>query len=194
MPEFTTDWFSGAIPGFRQTLSRVSPLRSVLEIGSWEGRSTCWLLDEFPDLHVTCVDTFEGSTEHHPSSVAGIESRFLANTARFGERVCVRRGRSSEVLYSLATPGVPCASFDAIYVDGSHEEIDVLTDLVLAFGLLRSGGALLVDDYGGAHEFADPVFPGVHRAVDTFRRVFKDVVECVHESYQIHFIKSAGVV
>jgi hypothetical protein len=32
--------------------------KNVLEIGSFEGRSTCWLLEN-TDAKVTCVDTWE---------------------------------------------------------------------------------------------------------------------------------------
>ena len=39
------------------------------------------------------------------------------------------------------------ADFDVVYVDGSHEATDVLTDAVMSFHLLRVGGLIIFDDY-----------------------------------------------
>lgn len=178
--EFTSDWFSGAIDGIQRTLRDYCPHRvsNVLEIGSWEGRSACWFLDAFPEARITCVDTFAGSAEHVGLDVGGIKQRFLKNTASFGDRVTIREGESSKMLY-----GLDPESFDVIYVDASHTEQDTLIDLVLAFGLLKKGGILLVDDY------SQPAFPGVRAAVDKFALVFSDRIRSVLCEYQVHFIK-----
>ena len=37
--------------------------------------------------------------------------------------------------------------FDFIYIDGSHQAADVLSDAVNAFKLLRPGGIMCFDDY-----------------------------------------------
>ena len=37
--------------------------------------------------------------------------------------------------------------FDFIYIDGSHMAVDVLTDLILSFRLLKIGGLCICDDY-----------------------------------------------
>ena len=41
------------------------------------------------------------------------------------------------------------AFFDFVYVDGGHSSDVVLTDAVLAFRLLKHGGVIAFDDYGG---------------------------------------------
>ena len=173
---FTTDWFSSAINGICRTLNDHNPTH-ILEIGSWEGRSACWFMETYPQAHITCVDTFEGSPEHIDMDVAGIHSRFLNNTAKYKDRMTVLQGQSSKMLYGL-TPEF----FDVIYVDGSHAEDDTLMDLVLSYGLLKKGGFLLVDDYHGGD-------PGVKLAVDAFTSAFSSKVKCVLKEYQIHFIK-----
>jgi predicted O-methyltransferase YrrM len=178
MGDFTSDWFSSSINGIRRTLESRRPPKRILEIGSWEGRSACWFLETFPDSTITCVDTFEGSPEHHDMDVAGIKARFLKNTARFGDRVTIRQGHSSRELYGLEPE-----SFDLVYVDGSHAEDDTLMDLILSFGLLRPGGVLLIDDYGGT------AFPGVRRAVDKFAAAFHKKIQSVLCEYQVHFVK-----
>jgi hypothetical protein len=37
--------------------------------------------------------------------------------------------------------------YDFIYIDGDHSPAGVLTDAVMAWGLLRKGGVMLFDDY-----------------------------------------------
>lgn len=180
-PTFTVDWFSGAAPHCSKTLQDVCPT-NILEIGSFEGRSAVWFLTQYPDARLICVDTFEGSEEHHQAGMdmSAVETRFQHNIAPFGNRVTVRKGHSSKVLYGLEPE-----SFDCIYVDGSHTEDDTLVDIVLAYGLLRKGGAMLIDDY------AQSAFPGVKKAADHIEHVFGGKLRCVYRGYQVHFIKDA---
>ncbi|MDH4113170.1 MAG: class I SAM-dependent methyltransferase [Actinomycetota bacterium] len=55
----------------------------LLEIGSYEGLSACFMLWRLPDASVTCVDTFAGSLDHHATrlDVRDLEARFDANIA-----------------------------------------------------------------------------------------------------------------
>lgn len=188
---FTVDWFSNSAPGIAETLSQVACRAqsdprtffcAFLEIGSFEGLSACWFLQTYPESTIVCVDTFEGSVEHHEAGMdmTRVEERFVQNTAPFGDRVTVLKGHSSKVLYGLEPE-----SFDCIYVDGSHREDDTLMDLIMSYGLLKKGGALLVDDY------SNQVFSGVKRAVDHFHHTFSGRIEVVFTGYQIHFIKVA---
>ena len=147
-PSFSVDWFSRNIPSFQRHLALYAGKSSLrfLEIGSFEGRSTCWLLDHIltgPESTVTCVDTWEGSMEHQPGQKASIWETFSRNLSTYPpERVQVRRGRSSERLREL-----PFGSMDFVYVDGSHTSRDVLSDAVLSFDLLKVGGVMAFDDY-----------------------------------------------
>lgn len=176
MGDFTSDWFTTSIYGIQRTLKTHDPKR-ILEIGSWEGRSACWFLETYPEATITCIDTFEGSPEHDGMDVAGIKNRFLKNTEHCKDRVTIRQGLSSKMLY-----GLDPESFDLVYVDGSHDEDDTLMDLVLSYGLLKPGGILLVDDYAGG-------FPGVRKAVDKFAAAFSKKIQSVLCEYQVHFIK-----
>ncbi|HEX2816824.1 MAG TPA: class I SAM-dependent methyltransferase, partial [Phenylobacterium sp.] len=65
---------------------------------------------------------------------------------------------------------------ELIYIDGSHQAPDVLTDAVLAFQLLRVGGILIFDDYLWSHEgpgqqdFYNMPKPAVDAFVNIFQR------------------------
>ena len=111
----------------------------VLEIGSFEGLSACYLLWRLPDSHVTCVDTFAGSPEH----VAGehlpagrLDEVFDANVALVdASRVRKLVGDSKHVVADLRATG---ARFEFVYVDGSHLALDVFVDAALSWQVLPS--------------------------------------------------------
>ncbi len=145
---FSVDWFSRNIPSFQKHLAPYAqkPDLNFLEIGSFEGRSTCWLLDNIltgTKSTVTCVDTWEGSMEHQPGQKASIWDTFNHNVSSYSpDKLIIRRGKSCERLREL-----PFTSMDFIYVDGSHTTRDVLSDAVLSFDLLKVDGIMAFDDY-----------------------------------------------
>jgi predicted O-methyltransferase YrrM len=153
---YTVDWFSGLIPVWQSLFSEMSDVAKVLEIGSYEGKSAVWLIENVfraggkGDMY--CVDTWQGGIEHEPAAMGVIEKRFLHNTAlaksrsRSNVEVHVLKGTSGSHLAKLLAEG-NAGSFDAVHVDGSHQCPDVLSDLVLSFALLRTGGLMLCDDY-----------------------------------------------
>ena len=63
----SNDWFSSHVPFWLSAIKdydlRDKHLK-VLEIGSWEGLSSFFILSEIPNAYLTCVDTWEGSVEH----------------------------------------------------------------------------------------------------------------------------------
>lgn len=160
-PEFTQDWFSIYIPAWDRIITLEKP-RKILEIGSFEGRSACYLIEKCAalaesEVSITCVDTWEGSIEHRPGAAAAavmgeVERRFDHNVrialAKAGKPVTLRKVKqhSRNALASLIAAGEQ-ESFDLIYIDGSHEAPDVLADAIMAFPLLRVGGTMIFDDY-----------------------------------------------
>jgi predicted O-methyltransferase YrrM len=184
---FTQDWFSRHIPLWERILAPyvAKPVRA-LEIGVFEGRSTVWLLDRVlthPDAGLTWVDTFGGSPENRGLDLSELENRFRANTARFGAKLTGHVGRSQDVLRGLVGE-----QFDLVYIDGSHEAADVLSDAVLAWPLLKVDGVLGFDDYAW-RMFPEPErCPGL--AVDAFLGVMRGRFEDIHRGYQVWIRKS----
>ncbi len=151
--EFTSDWFSACIPVWAQLFERLKPER-VLEIGSFEGRSTCHLIENCKSskvVEIVCVDTWEGGIEHDSNAMHEVERRFDRNVALACKRapgaasVKKIKKRSTRALAEMVAHGE--ALFDLVYVDGSHQAPDVLEDAVLSFQLLRVGGIMIFDDY-----------------------------------------------
>lgn len=162
-------WNSTA-PIFATLLERIHPTH-VIEVGSWKGASAIHMAG-LCDAMIYCVDTWRGGIDHALGSgeFDGIVTdpnpdalfrQFAFNVAKAG--------------YSQRVIPVPQTSINAsrwfkakkvqaplIYIDGSHEYLDVLQDLLSYWPLLMPGGAMLGDD------FTDPNNPGVQRAVKEF--------------------------
>jgi predicted O-methyltransferase YrrM len=157
--QFTNDWFGPNIPVWRQIVDANKPQR-ILEIGSFEGRSTTWMIEACSangPVEMVCIDTWGGGIEHQPGGfseapMAEVEVRFRRNisiarslaTHPADVRAC--KDISSRALAGLIAENRP-QLFDLVYVDGSHQAPDVLTDAVMAFQLLRVGGVMIFDDY-----------------------------------------------
>lgn len=148
-----SDWFSNNVSVWLQLFERFKlaekPLQA-LEIGSWEGMSAFFLLRNLPNCQLTCVDTWQGSDEHNHYSDAVFrraERNFQDNMARFGGRVEVFKGSSTQYFASMDQQ----ECFDFIYIDGSHHADDVAHDGKNAFTLLRPGGLMVFDDYLWPH-------------------------------------------
>jgi SAM-dependent methyltransferase len=173
---FTADYCTWLAPSWSQHLAafRGIPHLRFLEIGSFEGRSAIWFLEHIlthPTASITCVDSF---------SRRNGETRFDHNirVSGFAGKVTKRKGRSDEILGTL-----PPASFDAIYVDGSHMAVDVLMDAVSSWLLLKPGGLLIFDDYGWRMDA--PPLKRPQMAIDLFLAAFGGQLELLHKEWQV---------
>ena len=182
---FTHRWALGDMPRWETLFGELEqrPAR-LLEIGSFEGLSTCYFLWRLPQAVVTSVDTFAGSQEHQSEAVdtSELEAIFGANVALVdATRVRKLVGDSKRVLLDLIEEG---ASFDLVYVDGSHLGLDVLVDAALSWRVVEQGGFLIFDDYPWAKLGEDPLLrPGP--AVDAFRTLVDTRHELVFADYQL---------
>jgi len=124
--EFTTNWVTGNSELWTEQLKhlKAQPNIQALEIGSFEGRSAIWFLENIL-IHrtssITCVDIFEEKTVYEARYDHNIEASGFAN------KVKKIKGSSQEVLRELEWN-----SYDFIYIDGSHVAKDVLVDAVLS--------------------------------------------------------------
>ncbi len=181
--ELSNVWFENHRAEWDTFMARHKP-QTLLEIGSYEGASACYLIDTLArdaaiELH--CVDTWEGSVEHThgylPMSL--VEERFHRNTALAIQsaahpvNLVVHKGESGIILPELIAAKMQ-ERFDLIYIDGSHRAPDVLFDAVVAFKLLKPGGLMIFDDYlwhDPSIESFDPLRnPKI--AIDAFTNVY----------------------
>lgn len=176
---FSTNWFTWNIPLWKTVLKdlRGKPNLHYLEIGVFEGRSAIWMMENIlthPSSEMTCIDIFPGD----------LKERFLANVKIAGalEKTIVIQSASQIALRTL-----PVHSFDIVYIDGSHIARDVLTDAILSWELLKTGGILIFDDYDWKESL--PIASKPRVAVDTFAIFFGEDAELIHRRYQVIFRK-----
>lgn len=173
--DFTNNWFGSVAKGVWDSLIPQLKPANALEIGSYEGASACYLIEKnnrCEVLQICCVDTWAGGVEHQAMAVDmnAVEARFDHNVgvararAANGTVLNKQKGASDQVLAELITEG-HSGTFDFVYVDGSHQAPDVLTDVVLAFKLCKVGGVIAFDDYLRAEKLnygKDPIrFPKI---------------------------------
>src|SRR5215813_7205171 len=183
---FTTDFASMHFQTWAVIFAPIKeqPL-SILEIGSWEGRSTIFFLEFFAHSRVTRVDTFEGGKEHvrdpvYSQSLSGIEQRFDLNLSNYGARCEKMKMRSLPALDKLAESR---RRFDLIYIDGSHERDDVLMDSIMSWRVLAQGGHIIWDDY--LWDTDRPAQEAPKQAIDTFLSLNRGGFTLVHSGWQI---------
>jgi predicted O-methyltransferase YrrM len=152
--QFTENWFVNHLPIWRAIFSKYLPKR-ILEVGSFEGRSAAYIIEECLSLtEIVCIDTWE---DYPGMDWQFANVRMSVVERRFDDNMIVARRRRETPIdfrkikdrsaHALATLVAQREAFDLVYIDGSHMALDVLTDAVFGFQLLRPGGVLIFDDY-----------------------------------------------
>lgn len=190
MPFFSQDWFSYHIPRWKIWLDNFvgKPNLHFMEIGSYEGRSCLWLLENVltdPSSKITCVDWFWDQA-YHEKNGKSIEDSFYENMKGYLDRVSVYCGKSFETLLKLQKqPQI----FDFIYIDGSHEQTDVLNDVLLSFQLLKVGGLMVIDDY---HYKSQGMNENPSVAIDAFLNVYQNKLKVIYMGCQVALQKCSA--
>lgn len=116
-------WMSG--PELHWLCETARGMRSVVEIGSWRGRSTFALCTSGCPI-VFAVDHFRGSAEHQSmirEEHLDLRSEFQANVGHF-KNLMVIEMTSAEASQHVGT-------VDMVFIDASHDKASVAQDLQL---------------------------------------------------------------
>lgn len=136
-------------------LSALAHNQLVLEIGSWQGRSTVAMARAA--LHVVSVDHHRGSAEHETYEPS--LPRLVENLQSYGVRdkvsVCVLDSKRLQRFFKPAL-------FDGVFVDGGHDQ-QASEDAASAAYLVKTGGWICFHDYSEG-------WPQVRQAVDWLQR------------------------
>jgi predicted O-methyltransferase YrrM len=148
-----SDWYSGNYLYWLLTFKNFNYYNKeglqILEIGSWEGLTSFFILHKLKNANLTCVDTWGGSDEQNASSIETMdvlvktESNFDNNLNKFGDRLKKIKLDSFSYFNLYRQKN----HYDLIFVDGSHHCDDVIIDGIKAFEQLKIGGLLIFDDY-----------------------------------------------
>jgi predicted O-methyltransferase YrrM len=182
---FKNDFVTPHENNWRRCLAEFAgkPSLNLLEVGSQEGRSAIWFLENIlthETSSITCIDLF-------------FSEIFYNNISKFAKKVRLLRGDSSFLLrHEFFLNPV----YDIIYIDGGHHASEVLSDAILSFTSLRIGGVLIFDDYlwKQTYEYVDRTLElseeRIRRlepkiAIDSFIDVYSDNFDIVHKGYQV---------
>mgnify|MGYP000882405945 CR=1 FL=1 len=155
--EFTNNWFEINAKGIWDALLPQLKPTSILEIGSYEGKSATYLINNShwsDTISITCIDTWSGGIEHQERKIdmLDVEKRFDNNSdlalrnSSPNKRIYKIKNTSDKALCEIYA-NTNKEIYDFIYIDGSHQAPDVLSDAILSFKLLKKGGVIGFDDY-----------------------------------------------
>jgi predicted O-methyltransferase YrrM len=196
---YTTDWFDQNIRHLSRILDGLRGKENLkfLEIGSYEGRSTVWFLENIlthETSKITCIDLFTGEVEDNDfSKFEGLNSNyyqdFLENIEQHKEKVSIMRGYSYKELRKINE----YETFDFIYIDGAHTSFELICDAVLSEPLLKVGGIIVFDDYlwRNQNDPEDSNYPKL--AIDCFMSLFNQQYTIILDSWQIALQKNKNL-
>jgi predicted O-methyltransferase YrrM len=118
---------------------------TILEIGTFEGRYTLWLADNYSS-NIHTIDPFKANLNQPSQEIFDkIEHNWLINLSKCKNKnkIFFYKDYSFNVLLKMIDTGI---KFDFIYIDGCHSAFTVLEDLVLSFRLLKNNSIMLIDD------------------------------------------------
>jgi predicted O-methyltransferase YrrM len=194
--KFTEDWFSA------DDLVQFLPLQTqeeihILEIGSFEGKSTVWFLENIllnEKSTITCIDPWTTYSQNKNSfdSYNKIDSEwnftdnkntFLYNIdlSGFKNKVIIEQGFSNEILPKFI---LDKKKYDIIFIDGNHTSPFVITDGIMSWYLLKEGGLMIFDDYLWSDSNSSSTL-SPKLAVDSFVNCFGDYIEVIWSGYRL---------
>ncbi len=199
--QFQEDWFNHNAPSLTAIINFIKPTK-LLEVGSFEGRSTVFFIENslkhHPQIELHCIDTWEGALEHIGKyNMKTVEQHFDHNIAIAlncfdGVSMVKHKGTSHQKMIELLAKGYE-NYFDFIYIDGSHEAPDVLFDALLAHRLVRVGGVIAFDDYLWSPKAAteDDHYLLVKPAVDHYVNTYQQKISVLQNLpiYQLYIQK-----
>jgi predicted O-methyltransferase YrrM len=194
--KFTEEWFTNDGLSILDNIDNTKELH-ILEIGSFEGKSTVWFLENIlknNNSTITCVDPWSNYSQDQDSLNSYFKQEnewdlterktkeiFLHNIVESGNsrKVIIKQGFSDKILPSLITEQ---KIYDIIFIDGNHTAPYVMMDSVMSWPLLKKGGILMFDDYTWGLNKPTTIRP--KESIDYFMLSFADYVTELYSKYR----------
>ena len=144
----TTDFFSINAYYWKKFLVTLPENFKYLEIGSLEGNSALFIVNNFKVAKVTCVDIWEDKNFREVQEKNF--NNFKTNMNEFSNLVEIFKGTSDNFFLNQEE------KFDVIYIDGSHEADQVYKDIKNSWNILNINGILICDDYFYGNIYKNP--------------------------------------
>ena len=143
---FSQKWFLNNFEIFTFFLPKDKSLKfDYLEVGCYEGLSSFYVLSEYKSVNAFFLDIWDmpnpnSKTLSHNFGL--IEKAFDQNLSGFDFKKM--KNDSVVSMRKLLKENV---HFDFIYIDGSHNGEDILSDAIEAFKILKVNGLMFFDDF-----------------------------------------------
>ena len=144
----TTDFFSINAYYWKKFLRTLPENFKYLEIGSLEGNSALFIINNFKVKKVVCVDIWEDENfkeEQHKNF-----NNYKKNINEFSDIVETFKGTSDSFFLNQKD------KYDVIYIDGSPEADQVYKDIKNSWKILNMNGVLICDDYFYGNIYKNP--------------------------------------
>ena len=168
--EFTRSWFRNRnLSTFREYVYPEMSGKPItyLELGVFEGMSMRWMGQHVlthENARAVGIDPWLITTKLSGEYMEDVMSRAHANLAVFGA-VTLQRGSSAEVLRKMCGKpgflGISKNTVDICMVDGNHNSLAVLDDLIHVTKLVKVDGWILLDDVENDRPKKDHVREGL---------------------------------
>lgn len=137
----------------------------ILEIGTYTGTSLIHLLQLLPNSSAIAIDSWDDIPE------LNIQESFMRNLKKYElqDRVEIFKSNPRDKLLDMLQENQD--EFHLIMINNNDNTIDVFTDLVLTWKLLRSKGLMVIDNY---NNFNDTVDQFLGQYAKQVKIVFKD--------------------
>ena len=118
---------------------------NYLEIGCYEGLSSYYVLSEFNFINAYFLDIWDLPNSNSvtlSNNFNSIEKAFDENLSEFNYTKI-----KDDSVVSMRKLFRKNINFDFIYIDGSHNGEDILSDAIESFKILKKGGLIFFDDF-----------------------------------------------
>ncbi|MDA7576803.1 class I SAM-dependent methyltransferase [Candidatus Pelagibacter sp.] len=143
---FSNKWFLNNFEIFNYFLPENKNEKfNYLEIGCYEGLSSFYVLSQFKFVNAYFLDIWAEPNKNSESLTGDfnkVEKFFDKNLSRFN----FTKIKDDSVI-SMRKLFRNNLNFDFIYIDGSHNGEDILSDAIEAFKILKKGGLIFFDDF-----------------------------------------------
>ena len=172
---FSTYWFLNNYKIIGSFLPKdYNKIFRYLEIGSFEGLSSLFILSYWKNADITCVDTWQTSEDESQVldfNFKSVEKKFDSNLHDF----CFKKIKNTSELAFKQLSKVD--SFDYIYIDGSHNGIDIFNDALASFKILNVGGLIIFDDITNIYK---EIETQPHDAFEKFYSLYKKKIKILY--------------
>ena len=173
---FSQKWFLNNFEIFTFFLPEDKSLKfDYLEVGCYEGLSSFYVLSEYKFVNAFFSDIWDMPNPNSKTLSTNfdlIEKAFDQNLSGFD----FKKMKNDSVI-SMRKLLKENVHFDFIYIDGSHNGEDILSDAIEAFKILKVNGLMFFDDF---LQHDDNRILQSYVGIDKFLSLYSDYLEIEH--------------